>query len=201
MPPRRWEQPDCVRSQKLSRRLRRYSAHSSLTSGSSPGGHQGGAAGRGDNQRTTGRRAVVGVPGRGARCVVTSAATDSGEEGLRFNSKRCVLIAMRGPKPHSCRYSANGLRSSSDSGPNSSLSCSHAPVTYPLTCSRVPVPAPITSSPHARQPTAADASRTTAPTLISAICVAASDTVTCLLRYCRKTRVASHTCDYEPPAL
>jgi len=52
------------------------------------------------------------VPGRGARCVVTSAATDSGEEGLRFNSKRCVVVAMRGPKPHSCRYSANGLRSS-----------------------------------------------------------------------------------------
>ena len=176
MPPQRWEQPDCVRSQKLSRRLRRYSAHSSLTSGSSPGGHQGGAGGRGDNQRTTGRRAVVGVPGRGARCVVTSAATDSGEEGLRFNSKRCVLIAMRGRSPTAAVTLPMACAAPSDSGPNSSLSCSHPPVTYPLTCSRIPVPAPITSSPHVRQPTAADASRTTAPTLLSAICVATADT-------------------------
>lgn len=141
------------------------------------------------------------MPGRGARCVVTSAATDSGEEGLQFNSKRCVVIAMRGPKPHSCRYSANGLRSSSDSGPNSSLSCSHAPVAYPLTCSRVPVPASITSIPHVRQPTAADASRTTAPTLLSAICVATAGTGIMSPPLLQEDSGGLPTCDYEPPAL
>src|ERR1035437_4368590 len=73
-----------------------------------------------------------------SQVLLASAATELGPNKNESSpSRRCLVMAVRGLNPRSCCRSAKGLRSSSNSGPSSFLSCSRAPVAYSRTCFRV----------------------------------------------------------------